>query len=746
MDSQAQQLLKMIQSGNAPSGLKLDLRSDHLWNNDLCLDSINALANVLQSGNAPSGLTLTLWNDYEILDGINALANALQSGNAPSGLTLNLLGNNFPSLSIPDNPWNDHHLLIGIKALANALQSGHAPSGLTLNLLGNNLPSVSIADIANALQSGNMPIGLRLGLGLNNFDSAGATVIANALQSGSAPAELTLDLAYNNIGSNGAIAIANALQSGSAPSRLTLNLSYNNVGSNGITAITNALQSGNTPAELALNLRGNDLGPAGATTIANALQSGNIPTGLTLGLRDNDFGSNGTTAIANALQSGNAPTRLTLNLAHNNIGLDGATAIANALQSGNAPTGLTLNLDDNNLGPNNAIIAIANALQSGNAPTGLTLNLKHNLLRSKDIITIANALRSGNVPIGLTLDLRDNQFHLNDIIAIISAITAFPIAKRHQLHVKIKEADHEAQRQINTLCYFEPLIWPSLVFRCMWATAPDDHPLKKLPLELVHQILSYMMEEHHPAYQKIDPNEIEAIWAQINELRYCNPRNYPSHPVHVSTISLWSSYGRTFYLKGYLATVKPLIPNQYLSASIHTRELASKQIISAIASTLAEYNIIWKRFNEKETTRTSFCQLSHCLKAIKDESKSLEAIVDDILLFFRQGSGHWHAGKKNNETGTYSLFSRPSIKTLLMKKLLTISLFDRKINSDGTLTLITQTELEKDALQYTLDLTQDKFGGCYIPGLICFFENECKRVAGLKKPVIREEEQKRLLS
>ena len=554
-------------------------------------------------------------------------------------------------------------------------------------------------------------------LNSNNFSSASINVITNTLQSSNIPEELTLSLSSNNLGPAEAIIIANALQSGNMPLGLTLDLGKNN------------------------------FGPNGTTAIANALQSGHVPKGLTLKLEYNHVGLEGATAIANALQSGNAPTGLTLNLGVNNLGQDGAAiAIANALQSGKAPAELTLNLWGNRI-DSTGTIAIANALQSGNAPTGLTLILSRNhLLELKGAIAIANALQFGSIPTGLMLDLRDNKLCSGGITAIKSAIAAlFPIAKRYQLHIKIEEANHEAQRQINKLCYVEPLMWASLVFRCIWATAPNGHPLRKLPLELVHQILSYVMEDH-PAYQKNALSKVETIWTQISELRYCNPRNYPSHPIKVSKLSPWSSYGRMFYLKGYLATVKALTPNQYLSASIRTRELACKQIINAIANTLAEYNAIWKHPDKKETIRTSFCQLSHCLETIKKESKSLEAIINDILLFFQKGSGHWHAGKKNSKTGVYSLSNRPSIKTLLMKKLLTISLFDRKINSDDTLTLITQTESEENAFQYTLDLTQDKFGGCYIPGLICFFENECKRVAGLKKPAIREKEQKHFLS
>ena len=213
----------------------------------------------------------------------------------------------------------------------------------------------------------------------------------------------------------------------------------------------------------------------------------------------------------------------------------------------------------------------------------------------------------------------------------------------------------------------------------------------------------------------------------------------PIHPIKVKSLHPLSSVNLNFWANGYLNFVEKLTIKQKLTANQQIRSLALKQIIDAVKFTLYEYNIIWRPSITEKTTRPSYHQLSAILDLI--QNSHLDGTIKHITQFFKGDIGYWHAGTRcsvpYSVEGTYLYIARlgyeedkgPSIKTLLMKNLLTIPLFHRKIKDD-TLTLITRTEIESNFL-YTLDLTQDNFGKCNINKLICFFKNEFKRLITL---------------
>ncbi len=211
-----------------------------------------------------------------------------------------------------------------------------------------------------------------------------------------------------------------------------------------------------------------------------------------------------------------------------------------------------------------------------------------------------------------------------------------------------------------------------------------------------------------------------------------NPKQPMISPTDASAITRYSKLGNKLR-SGKLAAVKPLEKNHYEAASAIIRQQAHEQIKNAITKTLAEYSTIWRPAENKETTRKSF----KVLLTLPIKTTSFEETVKQIIRFFKKPIGHWRAGKKDPMSRRYRKDKRPSIKPLLMKNLLTIPLFNTTLDGD-TLTLITQ-ELTH-GLRYKLDLTKDYFGGCNINGLICFFENQCKRFAGLEKPAKIEDD------
>ena len=476
---------------------------------------------------------------------------------------------------------------------------------------------------------------------------------------------------------------------------------------------------------------------AGLKAIANALQSGKAPLGLTLNFQSNFLGT-GITFITDMLASGRAPSDLTLDFTgetHSSV-----TAIINALQSGKAPSGLVLVLGQCYLDQNMAM-TIANALQSGNVPNGLTLKLGDSFSCVDDIATIIKALKCDNIPKGLILELSCLRYSDSQFATIINTIKTLPLYKRYQLH--IKEENKKRQLQLDTLCYFEPLVWPGFIFFYGWSAAPHNSLLGKLPLEVARLVLSYILGGDCDRRKKC-LKDIETAGFYLTEKAQYGSSNYLSCPVRAHSICSRSLLGRALYFRGHLATVEVLKDEEYQSVSADIKKLVCWQIKVAMAKTLNEYNAIWKCPNEEKTNRASFCRLSQLLEAIRQGNKSLEDIVDDIIQFFQKDAGRWYAGRKAMQSEAYVPNNGPSIKFLLMKNVLTMRFFDREVTDDSTLTLITQTELKDSGLQYTLDLTQDNFGGCHIPGLIRFFENEFRRVAGLRKPEVEEQQKKYL--
>ncbi len=217
-----------------------------------------------------------------------------------------------------------------------------------------------------------------------------------------------------------------------------------------------------------------------------------------------------------------------------------------------------------------------------------------------------------------------------------------------------------------------------------------------------------------------------------------NNRNDLSHPTKASMIGGLSILHNHFIWQGYLATVKELDITQCKQASIDEKHSACEQIIKAVKDALLTYLTIWGQASphttreinntlvtKLETKRTSYVELN----GIQLIDFNLEKTVKNIIGFLKNGSGQWNPGKRLKNTSDYQKNNGPSIKVLLMKNLLTIPLFNRKVQNNR-ITLVTRTEIEH-GLEYDLDLTKRNFGGCYISGLICFFENECKRFAGL---------------
>ena len=110
-----EEALEKLNSGNCPSGLKLDFSS-----NEIGHKGVQALAQVLTSGQCPSGLQINLFDNRIGAKGAQALAKALTSHKCPSGLELDLRWNNIGNE--------------GAHALTAALNSGHCRFGTTIVL------------------------------------------------------------------------------------------------------------------------------------------------------------------------------------------------------------------------------------------------------------------------------------------------------------------------------------------------------------------------------------------------------------------------------------------------------------------------------------------------------------------------------------------------------------------------------------------------------------------------------------
>ena len=146
-----------LQSGNAPSGVTIDLKYSELGNS-----CAYAFADALGSGYAPSDLSLIISYNKIGVKGIRRLASAIKSGKAPNNLSLEL-------------SWyykNDQC----VREIANSLQSGKAPSGLTINLQGNDLGAKNIRVLEAALKSDRCPIGTKI-IGISeDFDQRCAAI------------------------------------------------------------------------------------------------------------------------------------------------------------------------------------------------------------------------------------------------------------------------------------------------------------------------------------------------------------------------------------------------------------------------------------------------------------------------------------------------------------------------------------------------------------------------------------------
>ena len=223
-----------------------------------------------------------------------------------------------------------------------------------------------------------------------------------------------------------------------------------------------------------------------------------------------------------------------------------------------------------------------------------------------------------------------------------------------------------------------------------------------------------------------------------NQPAALKPQRDLAHPILANSLSYSSTFGFTSWFKGKLATVNALSDDNYERVSEATKDIAREQIIQAIINASREYDKIWKLPDELHTDRRSY-KMVHDIISIDASTQQLEEIVHSIVAYLGTPSilngivGRWHAGKKDPETGEYLPNQGPSMKTLLMRNLLTIPLFKRHIENE-TLTLITQ-ELD-GGLKYTLDLTNDQLDGCNIDGLLQFFMNDCKRFAGFGKPCL----------
>ncbi len=257
---------------------------------------------------------------------------------------------------------------------------------------------------------------------------------------------------------------------------------------------------------------------------------------------------------------------------------------------------------------------------------------------------------------------------------------------------------------------------------------PDQYILG-LAAELGYtRIYSFLCEHHEKTVKSAkEPtrNVGQSIALHPTSILNTNPRNDPKSPTHVNSISYQTPIGTSWLFKGYLCNVEKIPIVQCTAVSNDVKLKARQQIRTAVAKTLNDYNTIWQYAGNTKKIRSSY----RALASIQLNINNLEEMVKSIIRFFKSKKGHWYAGEKNLASKKYRKNRGPSIKTLLMINLLTIPLFHRNV-TNNILTLITR-ELDH-GLQYELDLTKHKLGGCNIEGLICFFENECKRFAGLR--------------
>ncbi len=237
-----------------------------------------------------------------------------------------------------------------------------------------------------------------------------------------------------------------------------------------------------------------------------------------------------------------------------------------------------------------------------------------------------------------------------------------------------------------------------------------------------------------------------------------NSRHTPPAPTLFNNILSSSTLKLTSYFNGKLATVKALKDKEYLAVSLEEKIQALNQIKEALSDTLTIYNKLWQPRIGKNN-RSSYLAFKKILNDINNHENNLEYAVNRLTESFKTSAGKWKAGVWYETTwlciGQQRVYpcepypkamlnsaancdDIPSLKTILMRKLLTIPIFNRKIK-DNTLTLVTRTELTH-GLKYQLDLTQDYLGGCSVGGLVRFFENECKHFAGLGKPTTDEEQ------
>ncbi len=285
---------------------------------------------------------------------------------------------------------------------------------------------------------------------------------------------------------------------------------------------------------------------------------------------------------------------------------------------------------------------------------------------------------------------------------------------------------------------------------------PDQKTLEYAALHGSLTVVKWVLEEMR---EEISENTLVLIAKHNNNvanflrnyLTECaetqrNLRRDPESPTQARLIAWNSEIGFGLSQKGYLYRTKELAEDQLHAASEETKKLALKQITRAVSDTLLEYNKIWKLSKTEETKRLSYRELKIVLLEIKlneHVDMPLEDSVEKITHFFKTSTGHWNAGQKKRDTNEYKPNKGPSIKTILMRNLLTIPLFHHKV-ADNILTLISHTEMQHGIL-YNLDLSKKNFGGCNIEGLIRFFHNECKRYAGLGLRPAQEKQTNKLI-
>ncbi len=600
---------------------------------------------------------------------------------------LNLAGNRLQfAIDIPTN-------------LANTLSS----SLRHLDLNNNKITQIGLKNLAKLLENCNNLKSFNLSY--NKISEADDLVkILNT-----APELSCLFCNNNKLEDGGAIAIANGLKN--KPKLTRLNISNIKMTSAGISAIIETLKDSANIKELYLN---NNICDAKATDAISYLLT-HKPSLHILNLDKMQLNDDDSIKIFNALANKNCMLQH-LYLERNHIGKKAMLAVEEALKINQ--TLQTLYLNENEI---DDIDPLANALVKNTSL--LVLSMAENKITNNSAIRLARSLESNTSLRSINLEFQDGEekFTADFYLAF------FEMLNKNATLIKAILDCENSNNYINTI-------------------------IKKIDNQLRTNQKKLLSEDIRRLTNKKFLNEFDMLSAislpasTTAEAASCSNESQhtstnPSNTLTTIDFSSQNSKKWAYRTYGKMCYVKKITNDEYKPKTLTTKRTAIIQITKAIEETLNIYKAYWAPkeklfFSVARTgivTRPSYKKLSDIYVAINDNSDiTLEELAKLILTFLEKQKSKWHPEKKD-ETGEY--IKGPSIKPLLMRKLLTIELINTKIENN-TMTIITKENGKN--ISYKLNLTKPNFDNCYIPGLINHLENQLMQCCGLYKSCKQE--------